>query len=342
MPSKKKLEKIAGLIVKAKNILFFTHTDPDGDGLSAGLALKMAAESLGKSCEFIIDSPLPDKCLFLEGADSLKEYKGLDPLSFFEGISDTKELELGLIQDAATPARIGKTSDFLPFCKNIAVLDHHIIKNTDFENSYIDPHAASTGEIVYDLLHILEDMTGAKLFTKPLAKNLLTSIYFDTGGLRYSNTTPKAFRVAHDLFENFRPDLRSITYNLFEKTSKAKICIRSKVLNNLEYLCEGGLAIGLAPQKTMEECEVGLGDLDDLCAEIRSIEGVNLAILIRENQKDRIKVNIRSFDGVDAAELASSFGGGGHRRAAGFSLNDLSFEEAYELVKKAALDRYPD
>jgi phosphoesterase RecJ-like protein len=333
------LERIATLALKADSIAVFPHTGADGDCLGAGTALKIALEATGKNAVVIADMPLVPRYLFLPHSYDVAVFDGNDSERFMSEIFSRGKADLAILVDCSVAERTGKCSHLFEFCDEKAVIDHHFIDVCAFSNCCIDTNASSTGELIYDFIEILEEKTGLSLFSRDIADNILAAIYFDTGGLRYSNTTVKAFGIAKDLFDRFSPDLRTIVYNIFERTPKSKICIQAKAFSTVRFLLDDRIAISVITSEMINECGADDDDMDGICTSLKNIECVAVAFVLRERSGDEIRVNIRSSEIFDASEFAREMGGGGHKRAAGFSVNKASIEDVFDIVVRKSTEK---
>lgn len=328
------LESIADLIIAKKNIGIFPHIGADGDCIGTGNALKLALEKLNKTAYVIIDENPVDRYSFMPGLEKIKVFKSQETEEFIDFIFPEKNKMLGILVDCSTPERIGSSAKLLQFFDHLAVIDHHTNQNCQFDKCFIKPDASSTGELIFDLIKIIEKKTSTDLFDRDIAINIISAIYFDTGGMRYSNTNYKVFGYIEELVRRFSPDIRDISYNLFERSTVSKICIQSKAFSSIKFYCEGRVAISVLTKKMIEDCETSDDDMDGICTAVQNIEGVDVAFLLREKNANEIRGNIRSSQNFDASEFASSLGGGGHKRASGFTLTDTSIYRVQEEIAK--------
>jgi len=166
-----------------------------------------------------------------------------------------------------------------------------------------------------------------------MANALYAGIIQDTGSFRHSNTRPGTFRIAADLLE-CGVDLDQTRISLFETQSRAEVCLLGTALNSMRFSPDGKIAWMTVTYKDAE----AIGALDEhpegIINHTLMIEGVEVGMLFREIEPGTIKVGFRSKGYVDVGQLAASFGGGGHRQAAGVSL-EVAMEQAQEQVLKA-------
>jgi phosphoesterase RecJ-like protein len=204
-------------------------------------------------------------------------------------------------------------------------IDHHLSATSFTENELVDHTAAACGEIVYDVLMAM----GAEM-TKDIAWRMYIAISTDTGCFRYANTTAGTYRVAAACAET-GADLYPITQALFDTTSISELKLQNWMVDNARFLCGGRAAVCAIP-KAMEE-SVSKEDLEGISGFLRSIEGIKISATLRETETGS-KMSVRAVPGFDATEVCKKFGGGGHKGAAGASLN-LPLNEAVDVVAAA-------
>ena len=204
-------------------------------------------------------------------------------------------------------------------------IDHHGNATSFTPVELVEPGAAACGEIVYG---VLTEM-GAELDI-PMANALYTAISTDTGCFRYANTTADTFAAA-SACAKAGAEVFTINQALFETNSLARLKVQSYMLQNAIFLQEGKVAVCPLPKAVEKECGANEDDLDNISGFPRTIEGVKLAVTIREEGTERVKMSVRAVPGQDASALCAKFGGGGHKGAAGASMN-MTMAEAVEAV----------
>ncbi|HYR30634.1 MAG TPA: DHHA1 domain-containing protein, partial [Gemmatimonadales bacterium] len=267
-------------------------------------------------------TPIPERFAFLipDGADqsdrAAKEIERADAVVVLD-ISD-----LGRIGDLGSAVQARRVP--------VACIDHHVSPGTLPPGPrLVAPEATATAELVFDLATTL-----GWPITADAARALYVGILTDTGGFRFSNTSPRALRVAGALLEG-GVDPESIYEAVYASAPEGRIRLTAEVLQTLVVEGDVGLAWVTVPPGALERFEATADDLDGIVEFPRSIAGVRLALLFRQIANGRIKVSFRSMGAVDVAALAQQFGGGGHKKAAGASL-DVSLAEAQQRVLDAA------
>ena len=305
------LEEIAALLLAQDKLVLCPHVSPDGDALGSTLALKMALEKAGKKVTVMVDDDVPKAFGFLPQIDCF--VKPAD--------DEVLEADLLVVLDASSLDRIGKVAQAVK-AKAVANIDHHI-SNTQFADYlYLNTEAAATAEILCNLVEKLGITPD-----KDLATCLYTGIYTDCGSFRYANTTPGTMRAAAKLLEyGARPNEIS---DALGTNTRANIEMLGKVLQTLAFYNDGKIST-LEINSDLYDKDV---NTDNFISFARYIEGVDVAVLFKAVEPAVTRVSMRSQD-TDVAAIALSFGGGGHVRAAGCTV-ELPLEQAKAKVLEA-------
>lgn len=273
------------------------HVHPDADVLGTLLALGQALEGRGWSVTYGGPHPAPGVLGFLPG---IERYGRLGEVA--------GPFDVVVTTDCPNPARTeGLIEQARRGARTIVNIDHHPDNRRYGDVNWVDPSAAATGEMVYDLLVAL----GAPI-SPAIAMNLFTAIHTDTGSFRYSNVTPKTFRIAGELVvAGAQPAV--VSERLYEcRASDALRCL-GETLARVRVSEDGRFAWLALPAGTVPDAFV---ESEELVNYPRSIATVRVAALFREEQ-GQIKVSLRGKGDVNVREIAARFGGGGHPNAAG-------------------------
>jgi phosphoesterase RecJ-like protein len=300
-----------------------THENPDGDALGSLLAAKLAFNQLGKNSVMVLygDAPLPQEYAFMPLADLQRRWP--------DDVSERVLVALDCANESriADPEVLGR----VPLSINI---DHHH-DNTRFgQINLVVSDASSTGEVLRDLLREL----GLEL-TPDIAEALYIALVTDTGRFQYTNTTPKALRLAAELVEA-GADVHRIFQGVYESVQFAKLKLLARALERAQVL-EGGRIVVSYLLRT-DFAEVGAAEpySEGIIDFLRAVEGADMAVLIREPPRQdgpARRVSLRaSVDELDVSAIARKSGGGGHRQAAGFS-SESSIDEITEFVRREFL-----
>jgi phosphoesterase RecJ-like protein len=303
------VKELAALLKRGSRVALTTHVNADGDGAGSEVALWHLLTARGVRAVIANPTPFPARFRFLlsgrdeaeKSAQAVKHLERADVIVVLD-IADLDRLgHLGrVVRDTGVP---------------VVCIDHHVSDGTLPPGPrLVDPEACATGELVYDLARV----TGWPL-TEDSARALYVAILTDTGGFRFSNTSPRALKVAADLL-SYGVNPEAIYQDVYASEPEGKLRLMAEALETLVVEPSVGLAWMTIPPGALERHAVDATDLDGIVELSRSIRGVRLALLFRGLANGRVKVSFRSVGDVDAARLAERFGGGGHRKAAGASL----------------------
>ena len=297
----------AQILLAHDNYTIITHRRPDGDTIGSSAVLCMGLRQLGKNAYILENSEITPKYTHL--------HKGLTKPAAEEG-------DFIVTVDVASPGMLPEACKTLAFDLRI---DHHGSATSFTPVELVEPEAAACGEIICGVLMEM----GAELDI-PMANALYTAMSTDTGCFRYANTTANTFAVAAACAKA-GAEVFNINQALFETNSLARLKVQSYMLQNARFLQDGKVAICPLPKAVEQECGAGEDDLDNISGFPRTIEGVKLAVTIREEGTERVKMSVRAVPGQDASALCAKFGGGGHKGAAGASM-DMTMDEAVKAV----------
>jgi phosphoesterase RecJ-like protein len=315
------VQAVAAVLREHDRFLVLTHENPDGDALGSLLAMTLALRQLGKDVHMYLSGsgPLPREYAFMQLDGLLRE------------LPEDLEQRILVAVDCAKADRIGPDTAALDRARSVVDIDHHH-DNTRFGDvNLVVPDASSTGEVLRDVFQEL----GVEL-TPEIAEALYIALVTDTGRFQYTNTTPKALRLAAELVEA-GADIHAVFQQVYESVEFAKVKLLARALERARVL-EGGRIVVSYLLRT-DFAEVGAAEpySEGIIDYLRMIEGSELAALIREPPRESgptRRVSLRaSIDELDVSAIARAFGGGGHRQAAGFS-SEASIDEITELIRQ--------
>lgn len=303
-----KFDKLIALIEKSKDILLIIHLDPDGDTIASSLALAAALERKGKNAAIVGRDPAPDVFTFLPGIKRIKQ-------DYLAG-----DFDAVLVLDCGDLKRTGFPKRLLEFArrkKTLVNIDHH--RKSDLHKAanltIFDEQAAATAEIVYELIAAL----GGKI-TSSIATLLLCGLYTDTGGFRHANTTAKTLELASRLLER-GGRLNQIKKHLDNHKSMAALKLWGVALSRIKSIENLGAVVSVVTKQDLDSAGATSQDLAGLVNLVGSAAGNRAAILLAQIDDETIKVSLRTErNDIDMSRLAEVFGGGGHKKAAGFTL----------------------
>lgn len=294
-------EECLDRLLSVKDPVIVPHTRPDGDTVGTAAALIAAYRALGIRACYLTEEPLPERLAFLvEGCERVETADGRTPIAV----------------DVASPHQLGKLA--APLANGAAValmIDHHEI-GTPFAPYYLLAGASSAGEVLFSVLEIAV-RRGLLALSPEIAAPLYAAISSDTGGFRFANATAGTHRVVARLLET-GIDSSEINRRLFASKSLAQITAEGLTARRL-HLPAPQIAAAVITQEDLFENGLSPADLDTAVDVVRSLQGTEIAYVIKETAEGDFRVSLRS-EGADVAAIAREFGGGGHTRAAGCTI----------------------
>lgn len=317
-------EKVISKIKNYQNFLLMIHEDPDGDTLAATIAIYLSLKSFNKNVSMVCKDPVPGPFLFLP------ETKNIQKDILFGDFEVIIIIDCGDLKRTGFAERLKK---FSKVTKNLINIDHHP-KNDLWKIANInlvDQKVSSASEIVWQLIKRIEAPV-----TKEIATSILTGIYTDTGGFRHSNATSETLKTCSELL-NRGAKLKDITKNVALNKSLASLKLWGIALSRINRNSELEFVSSVITKKDLEFCGAGYHDLAGVVNLMNAIPDSKAAILFFETPEGQIRASLRTEkDNVDVSKIAKLFGGGGHKKAAGFTVNaDLRLNgNNWEIVLK--------
>ncbi len=304
--SEKDLKPLKLEIERSKKIMIAGHRNPDGDALGSILGLSFVLQELGKEVTVYCPDEIPRHLKFLPGSSAV--CKELAASAF-----DATVL-------ADTPRRNIFPNGFQPIGTFI-VIDHHR-SYEEFGELAVRASASSVGEIIFNVARY-----AGWTISKNAAICLYSAIVSDTSAFRYESASADSHKAAAVLVE-LGADPHLTSENLFGSFTVLRQLLLGKVLNTLELTADGRFAVMYCTKQMMDDVKASYSDLEGIVNAARSIHGVELAVLLREDLDGSIRASLRSKGFLDASAVASFFNGGGHINAAGFRIYNMSMEQA--------------
>lgn len=299
------LHRLLQALRETHSLIITTHREPDGDGLGAEAALAEALEQLGKSVRVINNDDVPDRFAFIDRTTMFETYDA----SVHDGVLD--QADALVIVDAAHPERTGWLKTVVEgFAGTTVVIDHHPTGGWA-QIDYVDPTAAAASEIVDDVIAAL-----SVRMTPTMAEALYVGIASDTQCFMTPNTTPDTHRRAARLL-NAGASLEKIHQALWGSWSEGRLKLQGQFLQSLQSRVDGRLFYGVITHNDLHRLDQTPADMEGLVNQALTIAGTDMVILVHEADDGTVRLSFRSRNGVVVDELARSFGGGGHGRAAG-------------------------
>ncbi len=314
------LKAIAALIKENDDFLIISHVSPDGDTLGSVLALAHMLEVLGKRVQAVCADRVPHIYGFLPGASRM-----LLP-------AQARAARVAIAVDCADAQRLDAALPLFEAATVTCNIDHHMTNTEYAAYNYVRGKAAATAEMIFSLLGALDAEPDADA-----ASCLYAALISDTGSFAYSNTTPETLRIAARLMERGAEHSR-INRLIYRTIPFQKKKLLGAALIGLELYEDGKIGATCLNREQVASCGAGEEDTEGIIDHIRDIEGVEVALFIRETEAGVYKVSLRSKSYADVGQIAKLLGGGGHMRAAGYTAyGELSgvAAEALRLARDA-------
>ena len=290
-------------LLSAKKVAITGHVNPDGDCIGSVLAIYNYISTVYPEIKLSAYlEEFSDKFMFLKNSENIKQ-----------SVEEDEEFDLLICVDSADIQRLGFSEVLLQKSKESINIDHHVTNTKFTDETCLEADASSTAEVIYTLLN-------KEKIDKAVAECLYTGMVHDTGVFRYSCTSPKTMRIAADLMEK-GIDYTTIVDESFYEKSYLQNQILGRTLLESILILDGKCIFSYVNRKTMNFYEVTKKDLDGIIEQLRQTRGVEVAIFLYEVETQKYKVSLRSKNKVDVSKIASFFGGGGHVRAAGCTMD---------------------
>ncbi|MDR2106738.1 MAG: DHH family phosphoesterase [Coriobacteriales bacterium] len=294
------------------------HVNPDGDALGSALALAAWLRAQGHLVTMLL----------AKGRTAPELYGFLRNYDFVPAADYTEVPDLFIAVDLPNDERLGDAQAVFERAGDTLVVDHHP-DYTGFANHYFgDTTAAATGLIVWRLI----TASGVPI-TREMAEYCYVSLITDTGRFAFQNTTTEAFVAASEMM-TAGVDPAAVSAKVYDSKSLASLRLDARLISRIDYAAGGRVVWSWVTEDDFRELGVSRDETEGLPTILRSVKGTEVAILLRE-EGGKIRVNLRAKAGCDVGEFARRFDGGGHKAAAGFTL-EATLEEAKALILKEA------
>ena len=315
--------ELAREIVPGRKVAISTHLNADGDGCGSESALARLLSAQGLTPRIVNPTPWPDMFDFLLGEDVDDQTS--------RGSKALRDIDLLMVLDISDVSRLGNLADSVRALHvPKLVIDHHVPSADPAGPIAVsDTTACATAELVYDLAIVL----GWEI-TPLVARSLYTGMLTDTGGFRFSNTSPRCLAVAGQLLA-YGVDPEDMYTRIYASAPAGRIRLMAEVLGTLQVDEAHGLSWLSMSADALEKHSVKAEDLDGIVEHARSIAGTRMALFFRDLGHGKVKVSFRSVGGTDVNAFAKRFGGGGHARASG-ALLPGTLDAVRDLVVDAA------
>jgi len=314
----KQLEEAVAFIKGYSSFLIVSHVNPDGDAISSSSVIAWIIERFNKQAIIINESELPKRLNYLYHYEDILQYS--DELSLnFDAV---------IAVDCADDQRMGKVTQLFNANTPILNIDHHATNNFFGKVNIVNADAAATVQILFDL------MNHAKLqIDVQCGIALYTGLITDTGGFRYSNTSPDVMKMASHLLAIGVPG-HQLADTLLEKMTIGKLKLLKLALARITFSEDEKIGWVYIQKNDLIDCGAEPEDMEGIVNYVLNVDGVEVGFLLKETKTGAYKASLRSAGKVDVAQVCQNFGGGGHIRAAGCTLGDSIEENIEKLVSE--------
>ncbi len=306
------LDAVSKALIDNDNFFITIHDNADADCLGSALALCKALSNMGKSAQILSPSDIPERLKFLTdkntsihcGYENVKQ--AINDSSFIMSVDVASEQLFGSIKELVVP-------------KLSLAIDHHNINTLSTEQKYVDSKASAAGEIIFSLIGFLETISSKSLFDSFICNSLYAAISSDTGCFKYSNVTPITHVAAASLIERgaFHAD---INYRLFDIKTKMQIAVEKTAYELMRFFYNDALAIVYISDEKLSQIGAMHEDTECVSQLARMVKGVQIGVYMYEKSPGIFKFSVRSNNSKSMSKLCSLFGGGGHEKAAGCTI----------------------
>lgn len=310
---------LSDILKGKKNVALGGHVRPDGDcvGSCMGLYHYLREQYPDIVTEVYLEE-VPDAYSIIKGTDEVKTQ-----------IDDSAVYDLFICLDCGDVQRLGFSGPLFENAKETLCIDHHISNDAFADHNYIVPDASSTSELVYNIV----DRDKISLAS---AEALYMGIVHDTGVFQYSCTSPETMEAAADLMRKGINGSEIIDKTYYEKSYIQNQILGRALLESM-LIMDKKCIVSVIRQKSMKFFQAKPSDLEGIVSQLRQTKGVEVAIFLHEISPQHFKVSLRSKGKVDVSEIAQYYGGGGHVRAAGVTMEGSSHDVINNITARIAL-----
>ena len=295
------LDAIRDAILQRQRFVITSHARPDGDAIGSQVAMALALQQLGKDVQMVAADAAPPQFQTFPGVRDIH-------------VSPTVQghFDAAIVMECGDLSRTGVEGLDQYFVINI---DHHPGNTSYGAINWFNPGAAACGEMVFDLIGAL----GVTL-TPEIATHIYITILTDTGGFHFSHITPHTFDICRRCTEaGARPE--AIARAVYDSSTMGRLRLMGAVLHNLEFECNGRAVLAALTLDLLRQTGATHEDADGLINIPLTVKDIQAAAFFKETEPDSFRISLRSKGLVDVNRVANAFGGGGHKNAAGCTIN---------------------
>jgi bifunctional oligoribonuclease and PAP phosphatase NrnA len=304
--------EICDAILRRQRFVITSHARPDGDAIGSQLAMAYALRQLGKDVQLVDKDPTPPQFQWLPGVREIQ-------------VSPTVhgQFDAAIVMECGDLSRTGVDGFEKYFVINI---DHHPGNRNFGAINWFDERAAACGEMVFDLIAAL----GVRL-TPEIATHIYVTILTDTGGFHFSHITPHTFEICRLCTEaGAQPE--AIARAVYDNSTRGRLQLMGAVLHNLEFESNGRAAFAALTLELLERTGATHEDSDGLINLPLTVKEIQAVAFFKEIAPESFRISMRSKGDIDVNRVANVFGGGGHKNAAGCTLNGPYAEVRRKIV----------
>jgi len=324
----KKFKKISKLVKESRIVVLTTHLIPDGDAIGSEIAMYLYLKLRGKTVYIINHSETPEHLMFLDNRNVIRR--------FFDNKEANKKIidkaDLIMILDTNEYSRTKSMEETLRKAKAKKIcIDHHMgIEEKAFDAFVSDSGYPATSQMLYDFF------TGddVNMINRKIAESLYAGIMTDTGSFRYPRTDEKTFLISADLIKR-GADPVAIYDKIYCNIPTDKVKLFARFINSLTFHFNDSVAYGVVSQRDFNDFHSDIKDVEGFSGYLMSMKGIKSGFLVVE-LRDSAKISFRSKGNIKIDEFARSFGGGGHKNAAGASIAKTDLD----ILKDKILTQY--
>lgn len=316
-------------LTRTRRFIITSHETPDADAVGSECAISRALQRLGRETIILNADPIPRKLAFLDPEKLIRVLEREDQIP-----ADIEEYSL-LMLDTNDAQNIGLVATLvLPRVREHFIIDHHEQEEDLLAGNFIQKSASSTAEILYQLLREMNVNIDMEM-----AQALFTGIVYDTGSFIYPKTTALTFEIARDLVaKGVRPNI--VYSKLYESNSISALILQTRVLATLELFFANHVSLLTMTREMVVDSGANYEEADQLINIPLRSEDIRVSVFFKQNPAGLLRCSLRSKADINVAEIAQSFGGGGHRTAAGFKCRD-TLEKTKQIVLEKLRKHFP-
>ena len=316
------LQAVWQAIHKGKRFFIAGHLNPDGDSLGCTLAMTSLLERMGKTVYAYASPAIGADLQFLPGISKIH----------VDTLPQTNDFDTVILLECSDRKRGGELDALLTSARTLINIDHHLVSDAYGDVNHIDSGASSTAEIIFQLF---EESNNEFIPTKDEATALYTGVVTDTGRFVHSNTTAEALRVASALVA-LGADIAKINQVIYFTKPYIELKLQGRALEKMQLRFDNKYSEIILTHRDFETFGATPAQTQGIVSQPTMIPGVEISALIKE-EPDKVSVNLRSRGAADVSQIAQTFGGGGHARAAGFKITGKPIDQvAQELADVVA------